>query len=324
MKKIKKLQILILFCISLLVIIYIHALYPDQCPETYKRRFTFIAPLEWNIIADGILQADQDFHTSTKLLRSEQINITQQIQTIRDSILTKPDGIITAATVDSPEFREVLHLAASEGIPVALIDSDLPDSERLCYIGTDNSKLGKLAAEDMIAATNGVAAIGVVVSDLQYPNQQKRLEAFTQEINDYPQMQIIQIIECHSEPLELIEKIPKMLNDSPEITALYLCEAMSSAATGKIISGQFESRNLTIIATDMQSPVGEFINTGIYYSSIAQNPWQQGYLAVQTLCDILDKKSTESVIYTDVSSIKKENLQDMKEHGNEVIEWFFY
>lgn len=324
MKKIRKLQILILVCIMLLILIYILTIFRPQHSETYKKRFVFIAPLEWNATAKGILDADQDFNTNTKLLRSKQINIDQQIQTIWETILTKPDGIITAATADSDELREVLHFASSEGIPVALIDSDLPDSGRVCYIGADNSELGKLAAKDMIAATEGNATIGIVVSDLQNPNQQERLGTFIQETRDYPQMKIARIIECHSEPLELVEKLPEMLENYPEINALYLCEALSSAFTGKIISEQFFSRHFTIISTDMLSPVREFIDNDLYYSSIAQNPWQQGYLAVQSLSDILDGKTAESMIYTDSFSIKKGTLKDIKENGDEVIEWYIY
>ncbi|MCI7813526.1 MAG: substrate-binding domain-containing protein [Lachnospiraceae bacterium] len=325
MKTNQNIRRLIYLCVLLLIAILGYSLYRPKHIDTYEKRFTFISPLQWNNIAAGIKAADKDFHTNTKLVGTDSLDLQKQVTAIKEAILSKPDGIITAASEDSEQLREVLHLAASEGIPVVLVDSDLPDSDRICYIGTDNLTAGRMAGEDMFHAIDGKAYIGVIVSDLESPNQKERLEGFQEQIRQYEDMEILEILECHSDRLELMEKIPKMLEQYPQMNALYLTEAFASVMAGTIIQDvPFSSRELIVVAFDNLNETQNFLDDGTYDSLICQSPYAQGYLAVEALCRILDGENQDEIVYTETLSMKQGDSIKQTDHKSEEFEWHLY
>ncbi len=325
MKTLRVIKLLISFCIILLIFIYCLNLYHPSNSFTPDHRFTFVSPLTlWSNIATGIAEGDEDFHTQTKLMGSETLDMNKQIETINNVILTKPDGIITAASEESKDLREAIQSAVSQDIPVVLVDSDLPNTNRSCYIGTDNYSAGEMAGADMYSATGEKANIGIVVSDLDYPNQLERVEGFIQQISQYDNMKVITILECHSQRLELLEKVPEMLEDNPQIDALFLAEAIASVVIGDVVQTSFPSRDLTIVAFDSTEETLDFVESGTYYSTITQDPVMQGYLAVQTLCQIIDGQPVNDVIHTPTYSIKSDNVETQHALINEDIAWYLY
>lgn len=293
--------------------------------DAYERRFTFIAPLQWNNAATGLKKADENLATNTKLVGPVQLNINGQIAAINEAIISNVDGIITAASEDSEELRSIITKAISKGIPVVFIDSDLPDSDRISYIGTNNVRAGQIAGQDMYNATSGCANIGIVVSTLDSPNQRERVEGFKEEISKHESMKILEILECHSDGLELMEKIPGILEKHPEMNGLFLTEAYSSYMVGGILKSlHITSDRLKVVAFDDIPSVLSFIQDGTYYSTVAQSQYMFGYLAVETLCEILDGYATDDIIYTDVHSIRRDNFDERNRYPNEEWQWYSY
>ncbi len=325
MKLAKNVKWLIYLCGTFLILIYLYALYSEQPLEDYEKRFTFVSTLRWDNAATGMREADQKFRTNTKLVAPETLNIETQIEAIHEAILSKADGIITAASEDSEGLKEVIQKAVSEGIPVILIDSDLPDSGRSSYIGTDNVEAGRIAGRDIYNATDGYAKIGIIVSSLESPNQRERVKGFMEEINQYENMEVLEIVECHSNGLEIVENVPKLLKDYPEMNALFLTEASASYMVGDLLqSYDISSEELKVVGFDNVEKTLEFVRDGIYYSTIVQEQYMFGYRAVETLCRILNGETVEDVIYTDVYSLRKENYEDRKTYPYEEWEWHIY
>lgn len=325
MKMLKIMRLVIIGSVLMLFLICISN-YDDRSQiEEYTWRFTFISPLtQWGAIVNGVKAADKEFKTNTKIYGSEKLDIEGQIQAIKDAVLTRPDGIITSAPVHSEGLCEAIASAISSGIPVVLVDSDFTETDRNCYIGTDNIEAGRMAGGDMYNITKGKAKIGIIVADLGNPNQQERIQGFKSQISQYSEMEVLDIIECHSERMELLTKIPEMLEEYPEMNALYLVEGIASAVTCDILQNpKFCDREISVVASDDSEEVREALLNDIYDAAIVQQPYEQGYLAVQTLCRILEGENVESEIYTDVFSIDK-NYKDEITRENKDIEWHLY
>lgn len=316
--------VIIAVCAAALSILYVAGMQePDDVPD-YKKRFTFISPLTWSNVASGVIQADRENGTNTRFLGTAQMDIYRQAKVFRQELLSRPDGIITSAPVDTADFRDALSEAASLGIPVVLVDSDLSDSDRSCYIGTDNPKSGYLAGEEMIKATGGFANIAIVTSDKNYPSQNERIQAFKEAIADFPEMKVAAILDCHSERLEVLSKLPAALREQPQIDALYLTEAIASITVGDLLKERFPGRRMTVVATDNLAATKAFVADGTYICTIAQNPWMEGYLAGKALVDILAGKEVADIIFTDTYCVTKDNLEETTALKAEEIEWVYY
>ncbi|AZO96495.1 sugar ABC transporter substrate-binding protein [Halocella sp. SP3-1] len=66
---------------------------------------------------------------------------SEQVEVIENLIRRKVDGMVLSVD-DIKPIRQVISKAIRAGIPVATFDADSPGSERLFYIGIDNTKAG--------------------------------------------------------------------------------------------------------------------------------------------------------------------------------------
>lgn len=320
----KHLKRAIVGCFILLFFSFLFIMKHDASdyPE-YSRRFVLVAPLKWPFMADGIRAGDKECNTNTKLVGSDSLDVEAQIRGIENAIRTKADGIITASAVESDELRAAIQKARDQGIPVVLVDGDLADSARNCYIGTNNIEAGIQAGMDMQKATGGKAKIGIIVSELSSPNQKERVEGFLQIIDQHEEMEVVEILECHSDSLEIAEKFTQMMTEYPQIDALYLTEAVSGGIVGNLIKRQNESTQApVVVAFDALDSTLEYLREGIYYSIINQTMYEEGYQAVQALCDILDGKDVDDIIYTDCISVTQENGMEYEAESYEEFMWY--
>lgn len=286
----------------------------------YSKRFVFVAPLKWPYMSDGIKTADEVFGTNTKLTGSDELDIDAQIRGIENAIRTDADGIITASAAMSRQFEQAIQKAHDAGIPVVLIDGDMPESNRNCYIGTNNIEAGRMAGEEMAKAANGSAEIAIVTSEIDSSNQKERVEGFMQVCEQQEDMNVLEILECHSDSLETVEKVSELLEKRPEINSLYLTEGTAGIVVGNIIKNR--EQEMTVVAFDAFESTLEYLKEGIYDAIIDQSMYEEGYMAVEVLCQILDGKAVEDTIYTEAVSITAENYlaYDQKEHEEYV--WY--
>ena len=64
-------------------------------------------------------------------------------------------------------------MAQEEGIPVLLIDSDIPVSGRCGYVGPDNEAVGTQAGKELKKNMESGANIAVILSSLENQNQEE-------------------------------------------------------------------------------------------------------------------------------------------------------
>lgn len=286
----------------------------------YSKRFVFAAPLKWPYMSDGIKTADEVFGTNTKLTGSDELDIDAQIRGIENAIRTDADGIITASAAMSRQFEQAIQKAHDAGIPVVLIDGDMPESNRNCYIGTNNIEAGRMAGEEMAKAANGSAEIAIVTSEIDSSNQKERVEGFMQVCELQENMNVLEILECHSDSLEIVEKVSELLEKRPEINSLYLTEGTAGIVVGNIIKNR--EQEMTVVAFDAFESTLEYLKEGIYDAIIDQSMYEEGYMAVEVLCQILDGKEVEDTIYTEAVSITAENYLEYDQKEHEEYVWY--
>ena len=99
--------------------------------------FLFATPLRNHVIwlqaKEGFEQACMDLGIKYDWLGPDVIDTEAMEKVMQTGFLQDVDAIITQGVVSD----EVVNLAWDLGIPVFLVDSDMPDSDRICYMGKD-------------------------------------------------------------------------------------------------------------------------------------------------------------------------------------------
>ncbi|MEG2842754.1 MAG: LacI family DNA-binding transcriptional regulator, partial [Ruthenibacterium sp.] len=101
-------------------------------------------------------------------------NPQEQIETMQHLIEQEYDAIALAPN-DPSIMGGVIEQAIALGIPVLLFNVDIPNSNRLCYVGSDYFQSGKLAAEILAKACNGKPSNIAVftINDMILPMEQR-------------------------------------------------------------------------------------------------------------------------------------------------------
>src|SRR6185503_5061011 len=103
-------------------------------------------------------------------------------QRIVDDLLARGVHGIAISPVDPKNQQQMINTAASQTL-VLTQDSDAPDSNRACYIGTDNVEAGRQAGEMLKEALPQGGKIMVFVGVLDAANAQQRYQGLKEALS---------------------------------------------------------------------------------------------------------------------------------------------
>lgn len=324
----KKLRAVLLITLLWMVVVMLKDTTQTVTRNDLPLQLTFISPLPWDDAAAGIQKTAPEENSYVKLVGSRIVHYEKMIESIHSAVYSDSDGIIIAGAVPSEEMTAAVNHAAAKQIPVILMDNDLEGTERISYIANDNYSAGKLAGQDIKEGTGGTAKIGIVVSDLDVQNQKERMRGFIDAIEDCPQLQLTEVIECHSDKLLVMEKVSEMLLRHPEIDALFLAEGCASDVVGELLEER-QIQDLCIVAFD-GNKVLDYVRQGLYYSTLKSKMYEQAVWTVRTLKKYADGESVSDHMYIDVWHATHENVEEIRREVMESMEgtgefqWQFY
>ena len=314
--------------------VFLILLYPDpgMTPEEENNsvRLTFISPFAntgyWGTAATGILDTAEKYGMNVKCIGFAESDPQKQIRYIKSAIYSHADGIITAGIENSDEFKEVLDMASEAGIPVILIDCDIEGSDRLCYIGTDNFEAGRLAGQDIVEATEGKGSVAIIRNEKSSINQQERINGMESVIEQYPDMEIVTVLQGNQNYMIAKEQIVNMMKEYPDIDAIFCPEGYSSICISQFLQEEKEEyRDLKVVAFDMSDESLETLKQGKIYSIIQQDPYTMGQKAVEYLHQYLSGESgIQSETYTNVQNVKQESIEQLYEYRSKDVIWHTY
>ncbi len=295
--------------------------------QQYEAKFAFIAPKKWSKIVGGVVEADRELGSLTKCILYTQDESSSQAEALRYALLSGADGIITGGMESSPDTEAVIQEAREKGVPVVYVDSDLEDSARSCYIGSDNYEVGRMAGEFLAKETGGRARVCVIVSYKNNANQRERICGFQDAVNGYPDIAIELTLEGRSSALILEKDLPRVLQEHPEIDGIVCAEGASSHHCGRILrENQISAADYCIVGMDYYSDLAEQVEDGTYAAIVWQDQFDMGYQAVRYLKDVVDgKERTEDILYTDLVLLTAENFKEYTAiRQTEEVQWHVF
>lgn len=244
------------------------------------------------------------------VLKYSPMNAIEQIKDLEKMVNIGVKGIVISP-IDDPMVVSTIKNITSRGIPVVTVHTDLPDSGRLAYVGTDPYKAGQVAGEQMAHICEEGTEIGIVTGSRNILGHEQRVRGFVDYITKNRSDLIIEYIgECHDDDYKAYELVQKMESDHPGISAVFF------ATTGGIYGGCKGLFTMTtrlrfhVVTLDVFVATREFMQKGLIDCSVYQSPKQQGFDAMSILTDKLynGKVPDKQVNYEELSIKTKECL----------------
>ena len=148
------------------------------------RRLAFVTnnPSDfWTIARKGCEKADQELPNAAVEFRIPSTGTAAEQKSIVDDLLAKGIDGIAISPVDPANQVQLINDTARQTLVVTQ-DSDAPQSNRACYIGTDNRAAGRQAGELIKEALPNGGKIMIFVGMLDAQNAQERYQGIKEAL----------------------------------------------------------------------------------------------------------------------------------------------
>ena len=189
--------------------------------------------------------------------------------------------------INDERIAEKIQEFMRNGIPVITINADVENSGRLCYVGCDFNSSGRTTGGMMGLLCGGDAVVGIATGTVKVLGHNQRIAGFSSLCKArFPQIKIKDIIETNDDDETGYEQTRLMLKHCPEITAIYIV-ASGAAGVCRAVEESQRARSIVVVASDNTNSVREWMKKGIIKAAVCQNPFGQGYHAVQMAAEYL-------------------------------------
>lgn len=272
-----------------------------------EKHIVFVTPLVahpvWLAAKDGFEAAAEDLGFRGDWVGPSNVDVDEMIKQIEVAIAEKADGIITQGL--NPEAMvPVLEKAEEAGIPVVVVNSDIPDAPRLAYIGTEPENLGTKGAaaviekleDETIKAAYGVTTFTNTIS-------MDMVEGYRSTFEENGNYEEQVVIETMGDTLTAVQKWQDVLNTYPETNVIIGTSAETGAAAAKVVKEMGKEDQVLILAIDDIEETLDGIRDGSIYGTMTQNFYRKGYQASQYLMDYIEDGTEPEEIINDSGTV---------------------
>lgn len=237
------------------------------------------------------------------------IDGAKQKELIENLIHYGVDGILISCN-DAELLRESINKAIEAGIKVGTFDSDCPDSKRICYVGTDNHKAGKICAETLLKlsenATKKDGKILILSSSSNAPNMRERMKGFTSVIDQGRISNVLYSYEMTDYGKELLSFNLKNSKDITSVQMLWGTPALNGVDSLPVLRDFIKKGGVTVFF-DVSKPLLRFISKTNNCATMKQDFEAMGREGITNLYNAIKGNNFEREILYNVLVIDKNN-----------------
>ncbi len=251
------------------------------------------------------------FQVETEYITLEYSDVESQTAALEKLKNDKAAGIIMCP-INSPRVVKKIDECAEEGIPVITINTDIKGSQRLCFIGQDGFKAGRIAGRLMGEFLHGKGKVAVFTSDSdEYQSFPfgTREGGFRELVSgQYPDIEILPNIYTHENPQTIRREMRRLCEEEADLAGIFItCGGVS--AVGDILK-EYERKDLKLICYETYPEILELLKKGIVTATIDSEIEEQGRKALEVLMEYLiyGKKPEKRHLYSEIKILLRESL----------------
>lgn len=202
-------------------------------------------------------------------------------EAVEQAIAKKPAGIITSLW--EPGAVPAIKRAMEQGIPVVVIEANVPDSGALTFIGLDNYQAGVTQAKELVRLA-GDSGTYVASGNWGASNTDAKFQGLSDYLAANTEWTMAGRVDDKASTADAIESSKAIFNTYPDITAIVGFDA--SSGSGICLAAEelnIDITDLAIVVNDREAPVLECIQDGVIDSTIINKTALESFMAIQIL-----------------------------------------
>lgn len=268
----------------------------------------------WRTAKAGVKAAETDLGVTCDFRMPDDGSPAKQQQIVQDLIAAGVDGI-AISPIDPANMNDLLNEAAA-ALPLICHDSDAADSNRRCFIGTDNFAAGRTVGKLAKEATPDGGKVMIFVGRLDAPSGGQRVDGVRAELEG-SNLEIVDVRTDLVDSARAKQNAEDAISKYPDLKCMIGIWAYNPPAILSALRGAGKIGEVTVIGFDEDGDTLQGIKDGEVYATVVQDPFQFGYQSVKMLTAIAkgtDAEIPESKVrHIAERVIKKDNVVEFWE-----------
>ncbi len=288
----------------------------NQVTKVQQKRVCVITKamdsIHWRQLADGLKQAaDEENFALTILYPEDESSVQEQLDILRDAIASEPD-VLAVAPCDARAAQDYMAQAKEKGIHTFYMDEQVADPQKIPYIGSNNTYIGRQAALLFAQKLSDGAAVAVISGSSGQTTHNKRRRGFRVNIRNHTQLQLVEDAYCvqDSSMSGGQEMMRELLAQHPEVQGVFCTNAMMLIGAAQECRAEGR-RDVRLIGVDTQTDALSLLQEGEVVAMISQNGYEIGRRTIEVIADALAGKDIAEVNYVENRVIDPDNVEDM-------------
>src|SRR5688572_9898055 len=211
-------------------------------------------------------------------------DVPAQINTIEEVIGTRPTGLLINGT--DPAIAQVINKAVAAGIPTVVYDSDIPNSNRHAFLGTDWYEIGKMQGEEMVRLLNGkgkIAYMGI----LGLNNMESGFRGLLDVVAKYPEIEVVGKYDDKANVEEAARIASDIIAAHPDISGICGFDSNSGPGIALAVREAGRSGQIKITTVDWEPEHLQLVKSGVIQMLAGQKRELFTWYGAQFLYDIV-------------------------------------
>lgn len=260
----------------------------------------------------GIRRAERDLRPGELALDVETMGSRSDIEYLQriDRLLARGAGGVILNAADTVLLRGKIDELADRGVPVVTYNSDVPASRRVCFVGQDLAKSGRIAAGLLTGLLGPQDEVLAVTGNLEFLSHRSRVESFLGHLEalGVPRDRLL-LRECFERYDLTYEAVSEALRVRPRLRGVYMGTENVPACMDAIRKARLR-RKIHVIANDLTPMARRCLKNGQIDFVVEQDFAAQAYEAIRVLYALLahDRPPKKPVRYVATSIYTRELL----------------
>ena len=264
----------------------------------------------WKIPVSGIERAGRELRVYKVHLRFHYFDRYSERsfeRAFRESLRTKPDGLLIAPVL--PRIAQKLVPTIPEETPYVFIDSMIPGTTCLSFIGQDPYQSGFLAARLMLKSMRKKGPIAVIKVAPEDFHIAERIRGFLSGLQDSPQKGAnVYEVDSHRGEKAFAEIVGRILRETRHLAGLFVSNAWTHSVA-RLVNAHPNGAKISLIGYDLVAKNIRALESNTIDFLISQRPEMQGYEGIYCLYEhVVLREPVKQKIMVPIDILTQDNV----------------
>jgi ribose transport system substrate-binding protein len=222
-----------------------------------------------------------------------------------NAVTSARPAVAAIVPTDAQALITPIQQLSSAGTKVLTVDQTLADpSLAASQIVTDNLAGGRMAGDEVAKLVGGKGPVLVITQPPGSTAQDQRTQGFEQELGKYPGISYLGAQYQADDPQKASQIVTSTMSAHPDLAAVFSTNDQGAIGAINGLQQAGATGRVKLVAYDAATAEVAALKNGAISALVAQNPRQEGEVAMQVASSLIDGKPVNKQNLTDLVVIR--------------------